>query len=80
MELTDYEHKAINKLGETVLEGKWSNAALVQLIELAGGYLNLMPIADYASRHNISYQAAKKDTNYRKNAVIFNTKFVIDNE
>jgi hypothetical protein len=77
--MSEYEIKALHKLGETVFEGKWSNEGLVQLIELAGGFLNLMTIADYANKHNVSYQASKKDTQYRKNTTIFNTKYVIDN-
>lgn len=77
--LTEYEKLAIQKLGESIHHGKWSNEGLVQLIELAGDFLNLQTIADYAQKTKISYQAAKKDTSHRKNIEIFNTKFIIDN-
>lgn len=80
MKLTDYENKSLQKLGEAISAGRWSNAALVQLIELAGGFLNLMTIADYAKKHNMQYQGAKKDTQHRRNIVIFNTKYIIDND
>lgn len=36
-QLTDYEMNAINKLGETIHQGKWSNDGLVELIKLCGG-------------------------------------------
>jgi hypothetical protein len=80
MQLTDYEQKSLNKLGESIMQGKWSNPALVQLIELSGSFLNLMTISDYASRNNISYQAAKKNTKNRKNIELFNIKYIIDND
>jgi hypothetical protein len=79
-QLSDYEEKSLQKLGQSITEGCWSNPALVQLIELAGGFLNLMSISDYAKKHNMQYQGAKKDTRNRTNIVIFNTKYIIDNE
>ena len=48
--LSDYELLAINKLGDSIQNGKWSNDGLVQLIELAGSFLNLQTIPDYAKR------------------------------
>jgi hypothetical protein len=80
MQLSEYERKSLQKLGESILEGKWSNEGLVQLIELAGDYLNLQPLSDYAEKQNISYQAAKKNYNGRINIKLFNTKFIIDND
>jgi hypothetical protein len=53
------------------------NDGLVQQIELCGGYLNLMTIADYAKVHSMSYNGVK---NNRKIITIFNVKFVIDND
>ncbi len=53
---------------------------MVQLIELAGGFLNLITIADFSKKNNISYQAAKKDSKTRKKIVLFNVKYVIDND
>jgi hypothetical protein len=80
MQMTNYEEKSLQRLGEAITDGRWSNEALVQLIELAGSYLNLMTIIDYAARKKMTYQAAKKNTSYRKNVTIFNTKFIIDND
>lgn len=77
MELSEYETKCLNKLGESIQSGKWSNGGLVQLIELAGGFLNLQTIPDYANRTGISYNGAKK---FRKITEIFGVKFVIDND
>ena len=75
-ELSQYEILALHKLGESIQQGKWSNEGLVQLIELAGDYLNLATIPDYAKSNNLSYNGVKKTRVIRK---IFNTKFVIDN-
>jgi hypothetical protein len=78
--MTDYEQNSLKKLGESIMSGKWSNEGLVELIELAGGFLNLQTIPDYAEKYKISYQAAKKETRYRTIVTIFNTKFIIDNQ
>ena len=53
------------------------NDSLVQIIELAGSYLNLKTISDYAKVNNLSYNGVKK---FREIKEIFNTKFVIDND
>jgi len=53
------------------------NDSLVQLIELAGGYLNLKTISNYAKSNGKSYNGVK---NHRKIVKLFGTKFVIDNE
>jgi len=79
-QLNDYEALALNKLGQTIQDGKWSNEGLVQLIKLSGEYLNIQTIPDYCQQNGISYQAAKKDTKSRKNIEIFNVKFIIENE
>lgn len=76
MKLTEYEKLAISKLNESILDGKWSNESLVQLIELAGGYLNLKTIPEYAKENKKSYNGVKK---FREIRSIFNVKFVIDN-
>jgi predicted ATPase with chaperone activity len=80
MQLSDYEIKSLHRLGESIHQGRWSNDGIVQLIKLAGGFLNLQTVADFAEKNKISYQAAKKDTGYRKNIKIFNVKFIIDND
>jgi hypothetical protein len=79
MQLTDYESKAIQKLGESIHAGKWSNAGLVKLLELTGDYLNLATVPDFSQKQHISDVAVRKNTKYRTNKVIFNTRFVIDN-
>lgn len=76
-QLTDYERLALNKLGESIHNGKWSNDGLVQLIILLGEYLNLQTIPNYCKDHNITYSGAKK---FRKVTEIFKTKYIIDNE
>ena len=64
-------------LEKQLYEGKFDNKDLVQLIELAGDYLNLQTIPDYAKENNISYNGAKKCRNVIK---LFNVKFIIDND
>lgn len=77
MQLSDYEQKSLEKLGETIQIGKWTNAGLVQLIELCGDFLNIKTIPDYAKETGLSYNGAKK---FRNVKTIFNTKFIIDNK
>ena len=79
MQLSDYEIKSLQKLGESIQQGKWSNEGLVKLIELSGDFLNLKTVPDYSRFVGISDVAARKDTFYRKNVTIFNSKFIIDN-
>ena len=74
--LSDYESLSLNKLGESIQSGKRTNDGLVQLIELAGEFLNFQTIPDYAKSNHLSYNGVKKTREIRK---IFNVKFVIDN-
>lgn len=76
IQLTQYEIDSLNKLGQSIQAGKWSNSGLVQLIELAGMYLNIKTIPDYAKDQKITYNGAKKRINP---ITIFNVKFIIDN-
>jgi len=68
------------KISELIIEkvesGQISNDELVQICELAGDYLNLKSISDYAKANNLSYNGVKKT---RKIVVLFGQKFVIDN-
>ena len=57
-----------------------SNGDLVEIFKLAGDYLNLTTPSDYKDLNNISYQGARKDTKTRTNIVLFNTKYIIDND
>jgi len=76
MQLSEYEQKAINKLGESIHLGKWSNQGMVQLIELVGDYLNPLAIQEYADAHGISYQGARK----HRQTEILRQKRIIDND
>lgn len=78
--LTEYELLAIKKLGESIHQGKWSNEALVELIKLAGEYLNLKTIPDYCKETGLTYPGAIKPVKGRKVESIFNVKFIIDND
>ena len=62
---------------EPVSNDQLSNQDLVQLIELCGSFLNLKTIPDYAKENNLSYNGVK---NHRQIQIIFNIKFVIDND
>jgi hypothetical protein len=75
--ISEYESIALKKLGESIRHGKWSNDGLVQLIELAGDYLNLQTIPDYSKSRKISYNGVKKTRDIR---TIKGIKFVIDND
>jgi len=75
-ELTKYEKDSLQKLGESIHSGRWSNAGLVQLIELAGCFLNLKTIPGYCRSTGISYNGAK---NNRQVVKLFDVKFIVDN-
>ena len=74
--LSKYELLALQKLGESIHEGKWSNDGMVQLIELIGDFLNPLSIQAFADAHGISYQAARK----HKQTIILGDKKIIDND
>jgi hypothetical protein len=74
--MTEKEILALQKFEKFIFENDVSNDFLVQIIELAGGYLNLMTISDYAKSNKLSYNGVKK---FRETKEIFNVKFVIDN-
>jgi len=76
-QLSEYESLSLKKLGESIQSGRWSNDGLVQLIELAGDYLNLQTIPNYASARKLSYNGVKKTRFICK---IKGVKFVIDND
>lgn len=74
--LSDNGKKLNDFLDLKMHSGSFTNNDLVQFIELAGRYLNLQTIPDYAKEHKMSYQGVR---NYRNIVTIFNVKFVIDN-
>ena len=68
--------KLIDFVIEKFENNELTNEDMVQLIECAGGYLNLMSIPEYAKRWNMSYNGVKK---FRKIVTLFNVKFATDN-
>lgn len=72
----DKSTKIVHRIDELAMQGVFSNDQLVQIIELIGGYLNLMTISKYAKSHNLSYNGVK---NNRKIIYLFGNKYVIDN-
>ena len=76
-QLSEYETKSLQKIGEAIFQGKWSNEGLVQLIELAVDYLNPLSIQEYADSVNKTYNGIKKT---KKATVILGHKYIIDNE
>jgi hypothetical protein len=58
-------------------DGELDNSTLVELIILAGSYLNLKTIPDYAKEKGMTYSGVK---NNREITELFNVKFVIDNQ
>ena len=74
--LSKNEELMITKFDKYVFGNGASNDFLIQIIESAGSYLNLLTISDYAKEHNLSYNGVK---NNRDIIEIFNVKFVIDN-
>ena len=77
MQLTEYEQKAIHKLGQAIHEGRWSNAGLVELIKLEGDYLNLKTIPRYANSVGKTYPGVVKT---REITNLFDVKWIIDND
>jgi hypothetical protein len=55
-----------------------SDAELVQIIELASGYLNLRTVTNYAKANKITYNGALKRST--QSVTIDHVKFIIDNE
>lgn len=67
-----------NKLFKNYENGFISDNDLVQIIELASGYLNLKTKTNYAKSNKISYNGAKKrKTN---TCIIDGVSFIIDND
>jgi hypothetical protein len=77
LDITDKGKRLCDFVTEKTMKGELSNNDLVQLIEVAGAFLNLKTISEYAKDNNLTYNGVK---NHRKVVEIFNTKFVIDNE
>lgn len=76
-QLSEYEINMLQKFGQSVIDGKWSNSGLVQFIEVVSSFLNLETIPNYAKKHKLSYNGVKKT---REIIVINSVKYVIDNK
>lgn len=74
--MTEKEKITLEKFGKFIQDGNVSNKFLVEIIKVAGGFLNIKTIADYARSNNMSYQGTKT---CRDVINIFNVKFTIDN-
>jgi hypothetical protein len=78
LQLSDYEIKSLRKLEESIRNDQWSQSGLVKLIKLVGeGYLNMMTIPNYAKSVKKSYPGVLKT---KKPEVLFDVKFIIDND
>lgn len=78
MQLSDYETKAINKFGQSVFDGKWSNAGLVALLKvIAEDFLQAKRVSRFAADNELSPQGARK---YRAVFTIDGYQFIPDNE
>jgi hypothetical protein len=75
--LTEYEILALNKLGETIHNGKWSNEGMVQCVELLLEFLNPIPISEHQKQTGLSYNGIKKQKQYVK---ILGKKYILDND
>lgn len=67
----------LNEIEKAIYNGQFTNEQLVQLIELAGSYLNLQTIPNYIKTNKITYNGVKKCRNVK---TILGVKFVIDND
>lgn len=77
LDITDNGKKLCDFVTQKTMQGELSNNDLVQLIEVAGSFLNLQTISDYANSKGLSYNGVK---NNREKVEIFNVKFVVDND
>jgi len=76
-QLADNQQKILDLISEEVISTTTPNAFLVQIIEHAGGFLNIKTRSDYHKEEGVSYNTAKK---YRENHKIFGVNFVTDNK
>ena len=65
------------KLEKYIHNNEVTNQELVQIIEVAGQYLNLKTRSAYAKENRLSYNGAK---NHRENVYLFGVPFIIDND
>jgi len=77
MQNNELKDKIILNIMKGMENNMLSNNNLIDIIEAAGKYLNLMTISDYAKQNNITYNGAK---HFRDKIELFNVNFVIDND
>ncbi len=82
MEHSELHNIIKEHLGKRLNNVELNNSEMVSLIDLIGSYLNLKTIADYAKSNNISYNGVKDriESGKVQEYILFNVKFVIDNE
>lgn len=68
--------KFINWFCVKFQQGELDNESILEFFKVAGSYLNLETIPDYAKRTGMTYQGVKVG---RRIEEIFGVKFVIDN-
>jgi hypothetical protein len=62
-QLTDYEEKVLNRLGELMHNGDVSNSFMVESLKLIAYYSNLSSVKQYSERNGISPQATLRYRN-----------------
>lgn len=78
MQLSDYECRAIDKFGQSVFDGKWSNAGLIALMKLIiEDFLQAKRVSRYAKENKLSPQGARM---YRHVFTIDGYQFIPDND
>ena len=76
MQLSDYEIRAINKFGQTVLYGQWSKDGLVSLLKaITDNFLQLKRVKQFADENNRTTQGLR---NHSDIIEICNYQMIID--
>lgn len=58
-QLTKYEQASLDNFEKAIIEGKFSNDALVQFFELTAIYLNICTPSEYARQNGLTYNGVK---------------------
>lgn len=62
MKLSDYEQRAIQRFGQTVLDGQWSKHGLVSLLKvIINNFLQLKRVSNYAKQNNRTTQGLRNN-------------------
>jgi len=80
LQMTDIKQntsKLLEFVGNKFQSGEIDNNSLLQLIELAGNYLNLQTLPAWAEANKKSYNTAKV---HRNKIELFGVKFIVDND